>query len=316
MDGVAPSVPSPPIVVILGPTAVGKSALALELAPRLGAEIVNADSRQVYRHLDIGTAKPGIEERARVVHHLVDFVEPDDPYSAARYQDDADKVLEDLASRRKVALLVGGTPLYIQAVVDRLAIPRVPPNPALRLGLEQEAARHGPGTLHQRLAEVDPEAAQRIPPSNVRRVVRALEVVLATGRPFSELGRRKGAPRNVLIIGLTMDRAELYRRIDSRVDAMLRAGWLEEVRVLLATGFSTRLPAMTGSGYPELVAYLEGRMTREEAVERVKFSTHAYARRQYVWFRADPRIRWVHAGASALARAEALALDYLARPAG
>jgi tRNA dimethylallyltransferase len=283
---------TPPLIVITGPTAVGKSAVALALAERFGAEIVSADSRQVYRYLDIGTAKPSPAERARVRHHLIDLVDPDEPFSVAEYQDAAEAVLADLARRGRVALLVGGSPHYLQAVVDRLAFPRVPPQPALRAELEALAAREGARAVHARLAALDPAAAAQIDPANVRRVIRALEVVLTTGEPFSVLGRRRGAERPALHLALTAPREELYARIDARVAAMLAAGWLDEVRDLLARGYAPTLPSLSGIGYQELVAVVLGQLTLDEAVARIRYRTHAFARRQYTWLRRDPRLEW------------------------
>ncbi len=286
----------PPIIVITGPTAVGKSAVALELAPRFGAEIVSADSRQIYRHLDIGTAKPTIAERGRVPHHLLDLVEPDEPYSAANFRDDADRVLRDLAQRNRVAFLVGGSPHYVQIVVDRLEIPPVPPQPALRAELEEFARHHGAETLHQRLREVDPAGAGEIQATNVRRVIRALEVYQVTGRPFSEIGRRKGTPLPALRLAITDDRARLYERIDRRLDLQIEAGLIEETRRVLEMGFSPELPPLRGLVYREAVALLQGTMVEADAIRRMKETTHAFVRRQYTWLRREPDLQWLEAG--------------------
>jgi tRNA dimethylallyltransferase len=282
--------------VITGPTAVGKSALALALAEEIDAEIISADSRQIYRFMDIGTAKPTLEERRRVPHHLVDFVDPGHVYSVAEFQDDAERALAEVERRGKVALLVGGSVHYLQAVVDRLEVPRVPPQPDLRRELETFAATYGAEALHRRLQECDPAAAAAISASNVRRVVRALEVFLVTGRPFSQVGRRRRESRPALLLALTADRSELYTRIDRRVDDMIARGWLDEVQRLLDMGYSLTLPSMTSSGYRELAAHLRGELSLVEAVARTKFSTHAFARRQYVWLRKDPRLEWFAIG--------------------
>ena len=204
------------LVVIVGPTAVGKTRLALRLAVDLGAEIVSADSRQIYRGMDIGTDKPTPEERQRVLHHLVDIVDPDEEFTLARYQDTAYAAIDDVLARGRVPLLVGGTGLYIKAVVEGWSIPRVRPNEALRTELYREAEVKGGEALHARLHQVDPAAAEKIDPRNVRRVIRALEVYLETGRPISELQRRRPPPYRVLQIGLTMERAALYQCIDQR----------------------------------------------------------------------------------------------------
>jgi tRNA dimethylallyltransferase len=299
------------IVVVMGPTGVGKSALALDLAERHGMEIVSADSRQVYRYLHIGTAKPTPADRQRVPHHLLDYVDPDEPYSAVRYRDDADAVLADLARRGVPALVVGGTGHYVQALVDRIEPPRVPPRPDLRAELEHVAEDEGPSALHARLRAVDPAAARSIPASNVRRVVRALEVSLAIGRPFSEISRRRGQPRRALKLALTMPRETLYRRVDARVDAMLAAGWLDEVRALLERGYDPSLPALSSTGYRELIAHLRGALTYEEAVQRAKWSTHAYVRRQYVWLRRQSGYQWIDVEPEGLIRAETLVREHL-----
>ena len=304
--------PMPTLVVIAGPTGVGKSALALDVAERLGAEIVSADSRQVYRRLEIGTAKPSPAERARVPHHLVDYVEPDEPYSVARFRDDGDVVLARLADRCVAALVVGGTGHYIQALVDRIEPPAVEPQPTLRAALAAVAAEQGAAAVHARLAAVDPQAARSIPPDNVRRVIRALEVSLVTGRPFSELARRRSPSLPALRLALTMPRDALYARVDQRVDRMLAAGWLDEVRALLAAGYDPRLPALSSTGYRELIAHLRGELSLEEATRRVKWATHAYIRRQYSWLRRQPGYDWIEADAAGYARAVTAIERYVA----
>ncbi|MDP8925064.1 MAG: tRNA (adenosine(37)-N6)-dimethylallyltransferase MiaA [Chloroflexota bacterium] len=288
-----------PIVVLAGPTGVGKSALGLDLAERFGFEIVSADSRQVYRQLAIGTAKPTPAERARVPHHLVDYVDLDEPYSVARFRADGDRVLADLARRGVGALVVGGTQHYVEALIDRIEPPAVPPDPELRSALEREVAERGTDALHAQLAAVDPASAAAIPATNVRRVVRALEVTRATGRPFSEVSRRRGTPLPALRLALTMPRDELYRRVDERVDAMLAAGWLDEIRAVLAAGYSPNLPALSSTGYRELIAALRGEIPLEEAIQRTKWSTHAYIRRQYVWLRHHGGYEWIEQGSGA-----------------
>jgi len=219
-----------PLIAIVGPTAVGKSELALRLAEEFGGEIVSADSRQIYRGLDIGTAKPTAEERQRVPHHLLDVVNPDEVLTLAQYQELAYAAIDDILARGKVPFLVGGTGLYIKAVVEGWSIPRVPPNERLRAELYRLAELEGPEALHARLREVDPAAAARIDPRNVRRVIRALEVCLTAGRPISQLQARRPPPYRILRIGLTMPREELYRRIDERADRMIARGLVEEVR--------------------------------------------------------------------------------------
>ena len=288
-----------PLLVLVGPTATGKTALALALAERLqgerALEAVSADSRQIYRLMDIATAKPTAEERARLPHHLLDVVWPDESYTLAQYQADANVAIAGIAERGALPLLVGGTGLYVRAVVDGLAIPAVPPTPELRAALEAEAAAHGPEVLHARLAALDPAAATRIGPRNARRLIRALEVTLLSGQPFSAQQGRRPTPYRPLLIGLNMDRATLYSRADARIEGMLAAGLIEETRTLVARGYDWSLPAMSSLGYREIGAYLRGEMTVEAAASRFKLATHAYIRRQVQWFRPDQRIHWLDA---------------------
>jgi tRNA dimethylallyltransferase len=299
----------PPLVLVTGPTAVGKSALALRLAERFDAEIVSADSRLVYRGLDIGTAKPSPAERARVPHHLIDLVEPDEPFAVSDYQAAADAVLADLARRGRVTLLVGGSPHYVQAVVDRLSFPAVAPRPALRRELEALAAREGAAAVFARLERLDPAAAARADPWNVRRLIRAIEVVESSGQPFSDLGRRRGETRPALYLALTAPRPLLYERIDARVDAMLAAGWQAEVEGLLARGLDPALPSLSATGYHELAQVIQGQLALAAAVERIKYRTHAFARRQYTWLRRDVRLEWYPIGPAL----EQTAIDRVAR---
>lgn len=273
------------LVAILGPTATGKTGLAIELAQRLNGEIIGADSRQIYRHMDIGTAKPTPQQQAQVPHHLIDIVDPDENLTAAEFQDRAYAAIDDVLARGRLPLLVGGTGQYISAVTEGWTFPRVPPNPALRADLEAFAAEQGPEALHSRLAAGDPDAAGRIHPNNVRRVVRALEVLIETGRPISEQQRRRPPPYHILLHGLTMPRELLYERADRRIGQMMEEGFLDEVRLLLEMGYSRSLPSMSGLGYLELSAHLQGELTLEEALERTRFATHDFIRRQYVWFR-------------------------------
>ncbi|HEY7348994.1 MAG TPA: tRNA (adenosine(37)-N6)-dimethylallyltransferase MiaA [Ktedonobacterales bacterium] len=299
--------PPIPLLALVGPTASGKTGLALRLALRLHGEIVSADSRQLYQGMDIGTAKPTSEERALVPHHLLDSITPDTPYTLTQYQADAQAAIAAIHAREHLPLLVGGTGLYIRAVVDNLAIPEVPPQWELRRELEAQAAREGAAALHARLAALDPASAARIDPANTRRVIRALEVCMVTGKPFSALQGARPSPYRALLLGLTCERARLYARVDRRVDAMIAAGFVDEVRALVARGYDWRLPAMTSLGYGEMGVYLRGETSLEEAVERLKYHTHSYIRRQYSWFRADARIHWLDSEAPDLEDA-ALAL--------
>ncbi len=282
-----------PLVVIVGPTAVGKTALAVRLAEELGGEVVSADSRQVYRGLDIGTAKPTAEERRRVPHHLIDVVDPDETLSLAHYQEQAYAAIDGILARGRVPFLVGGTGQYVWAVVEGWTVPRVPPDPALRAELYAQADAEGAETLHARLRRVDPVAAGRIDARNVRRVIRALEVYLKTGRPISEVQRKHPPPYRILLIGLTMERAALYRRVDERIERMMAAGLVDEVRGLVARGYSFELPSMSGLGYAQIGRYLRGEVSLDEAVALIKRDTRRFVRHQYNWFRLrDERLRW------------------------
>jgi tRNA dimethylallyltransferase len=283
------------LVVILGPTAVGKSALAIDLARRLpsGGEIVSADSRLFYRGMDIGTAKPTLAERALVPHHLIDVADPDRPLTLAAFQQAAYDAIDQISARSRQPMLVGGTGQYVRAVVEGWTVPGGEPDLALRMQLEALAAAHGPATLHARLAARDPAAAARIDPRNVRRVARALEYALITGQPISQGQQKRPPPYPVLQIGLRLPRPALYARIDARVDAMMAAGLVEEVRALVAKGYAWDLPAMSGLGYRQTGQYLRGECDLPEAVRRIKAETRRFVRRQSGWFRPDdPAIRW------------------------
>jgi tRNA dimethylallyltransferase len=287
------SLQQPPLIVIVGPTAVGKTRLSLYLAQELDGEIVSADSRQVYRGLDIGTAKPTLEERNHVRHHLIDVVAPDETFTLAQYQELAYDAIANVLAQGKLPFLVGGTGQYVRAVVEGWGIPRVPPNEELRAELYRQAEIRGEEALHARLREVDLEAAEGIDPRNVRRVVRALEVYLETGQPISELQRKKPPPYRILQIGLTLDRQALYCRIDERVDRMIEEGLVEEVRGLVERGYGYDLPSMSGLGYQQIGKYLRGQASLEEAIQLIKRHTRRFVRHQYNWFRLDDAaIRW------------------------
>lgn len=283
--------------MICGPTAAGKSEIAVAVGPGLGAEIVAADSRTVFKGLDIGTAKPNAELRRRVPHHLLDVVDPSEPFTLADYQRLAREAVAGIWARGRLPLVVGGTGLYIRAVVDELALPPVPPNHAVRADLEAEARLHGADRLHSRLAALDPVAASRIHPNNVRRTIRVLEIIVATGLPASRLQSRGEGLGPAVMVGLTMPREDLYRRIELRVEAQLAGGLADEVRALLRGGIGRDTQAMAALGYREISCWLEGESTYEEAVGRLKLNTRRYAKRQLTWFRSDPRIEWIDAGA-------------------
>jgi tRNA dimethylallyltransferase len=287
---------SDPLVAIVGATASGKTSLSLKLAPAFEGEIVNADSRQVYRHVDIGTAKPTPQEREMVRHWVIDVVDPDEEYGLARSQEDAKDAFRDIWSRGKTAFLVGGTGQYVWALLEGWQVPRVAPDWELRRSLEERARKEGAESLHRELAHVDPQSAQRIDSRNVRRVIRALEVYRATGRPISSFQEKLRPEFEALILGIAWPRAELYRRIDERVEQMLAAGFVDEVRGLLERGYSPELPAMSSIGYRQICGHLLGEMTLAEETEKMKTENHRLARMQATWFRRqDPRIHWLDA---------------------
>jgi tRNA dimethylallyltransferase len=289
------AVERPKIVVLVGPTASGKSGMALELAGRFGAEIINADSMQVYKYLDIGTAKPSREERQRVRHHLVDILYPDEEFSAALFRQEARQAIKDVDARGRKAMVVGGTGLYIKALTSGL-IRGGEVDPDIRARLQSEAESGGRERIYRRLQEADPVAAARLHPHDTYRIIRALEVYERTGRPISTLRQRhlfQEEPYRVLSLGLSPEREELYRRIDERVDEMIKRGLQEEVQHLLEMGYSPVLKAMQSLGYKQMVAYLQREYDLAEAVRRIKRDTRRYARRQITWFKADARIQWV-----------------------
>jgi tRNA dimethylallyltransferase len=294
------------LIAIVGATATGKTTLAVELAGRFGGrpgEIIGADSRQVYRHMDIGTAKPTAEEQSRARHHLIDVVDPDEAFSLGQWLELAQAALEDVWSRGRQPLLVGGTGQYVWALLEGWRVPRVAPQAEFRRRMEERSAEE----LFDEVRRVDPEAAQSIGPRNRRRLIRALEVFEATGRPISYWQAKEPPSFETLIIGLRLPRDELYRRIDERVDGMIAAGLIDETRRLLAMGYSRELASMSGIGYKEMCAHLAGEMTLAEAAARIKTETHRLARHQNAWFKADdPRIRWLEAGEGMLEAATRL----------
>ena len=281
------------MIAIIGPTAVGKSDLAVHLARSFPLEIISADSRQVYRHMDIGTNKPTLAERALVPHHIIDVADPDEDFSLATYHQLAFKAIKAIQQKGKLPLLVGGSGLYVWSLVEGWKIPRVPPDREMRRRLETRTEQGDIQSLYRELQNVDPVAAEKIDPRNIRRVVRALEIYYVTGQPASQLQRREEPSFSVLVIGLTQERRELYRRIDARVDDMMQRGLVEEVQQLLEKGYSPLLPSMSGIGYRQIAQFLQGVMTLPEAVDRIRYETHRLARHQYAWFRLnDMRIRW------------------------
>lgn len=308
-----PSPARPPLVAIVGPTASGKTALAVRLCREVGGEVVSADSRQVYRGMDIGTAKATPKEQAGVPHHLLDVVNPDQALGLAEFQALAYTAIDDILARGRVPFLVGGTGQYAMAVLEGWQVPRVPPDEGLRRELYRQAEDEGPGALHARLQALDPAAARRIDPRNVRRVIRALEVCLVTGRPISEQQEKAPPPYRILILGLELPRDVLYERIDRRVEAMMAAGLEDEVRRLVAAGYGFDLPAMSGVGYGQFRAYLAGEASLDETVQAIKRATRRFVRHQANWFRRDdPRIHWLDARADPFEPALHLVHDFLA----
>ncbi len=293
VDASAPmAMDRPPLIVILGPTGVGKTELSLELGRACQGEVVSADSRQIYRGMDIGTAKATPTERALIPHHLIDIRNPDEVLTVAEYQKLAYAAIDAIHRRRRTPLLVGGTALYIRAVVEGLRIPEAPPDPALRARLEERLAQEGVASLFQELAALDPATAARIDARNPRRVLRALEIFLLTGRSKVELEGAEPPPYRILMVGLTRPRASLHARIDHRVDAMLASGLIEETQRLLERGYDPALPAMTSLGYRECIDYLAGRCDLATTARRIKIETHRYVRHQMTWFRKLRNIHW------------------------
>lgn len=284
----------PTLFVLLGPTAVGKTEISLRLAQEFNGEIVSADSRLIYRDMDIATAKPTRQEQARVPHHLINVVAPDEELTLAEYQSRAYGAIDNIFARGKIPFLVGGTGLYIRAVVEGYHIPRVPPNPARRTELEQYSAL----VLYERLQALDPEIATTILPNNTRRIIRALEVIEATGEKMSAQQTRHPPDYPVRQIGLQRPRPQLYARVDERIDSMMEQGLVDEVRGLVERGYAFTLPSMTGLGYREIGAYLRGEIDLDEAVRLLKSNTRKFIRHQANWFRpTDTRIQWFDSSA-------------------
>jgi tRNA dimethylallyltransferase len=285
------------VLVILGPTCVGKTQASLKLADIINGEIVSFDSRQVYNFMDIGTAKPTLEERERVTHHLIDLISPDQKFTAADYGKKSREVIREIVERKRYPIAVGGSGLYLRALIEGFFEgPKA--NGKIRKRLEGEAQKFGEPHLFNRLKEVDPEAAERIHPNDLVRIIRALEVYELTGKPIS-IWQREGKydpfPMSFIKIGLNLSREKLYQRIDQRVDEMMNRGLLEEVKRLNEMGFTLRLKALKTVGYQELFAYLEGQLNLSEAVEKIKQNTRNYAKRQLTWFKKDKEIKWLDA---------------------
>lgn len=305
------------VVAVVGPTATGKTATAVALARELDAEIVSADSMAVYVGMDIGTAKPSEQEQREVRFHLIDVADPARPFSVGEYERLAQAAIEEILSRGRCALIVGGSGLYVRAALDGLSEDAPPENAALRRSLLAEARERGREAVHARLAQVDPVSAERIHPNNLKRVIRALEIYEATGLPASVVFERDSErpPRwpNARQFGLTMSRAALYNRIEERVDAMLSSGLLAEARRLVERGLDPSLPSMQGLGYKEIAACIRGECSLDEAVELLKKNTRRFAKRQLTWFRSDSRIRWIDVEGKSAEEVSSLIKGELAR---
>ena len=287
----------PFLILIVGPTAVGKTKIAIQLAEKINGEIVSADSRLFYLGMDIGTAKPTRQEQTRVRHHLIDIANPDEILSLAVFQQKARDAIADIQSRGKLPLLVGGTGQYVRAVTEAWKPPEVKPDDRLRGELEKMKDEKGKDFLYEKLKSLDPEAAEKIDPRNVRRTIRALEVILTTGKKFSEQQGQGESPYHLITIGLTRPRPELYARIDARIESMFENGLLDEVKGLLAKGCSPDLPTMSAIGYRECVSVIEGKLGIEQAKVEMRRATRIFVRRQSNWFKeTDPNIHWLYAG--------------------
>lgn len=283
-----------PLVIILGPTAVGKSELALELAQKFSFEIINADSMQLYRGMDIGSAKPSLKERSLVTHHLIDIKDPDEEFSAAQFKNEARNIIFSLTQEGKWALVVGGTGFYLKALTKGL-FPAPSADLKLRRKLREKGEAKGKWYLYQELEKVDPEAASKIHPNDDFRIIRALEVFYLTGKPISQQQKKhqfKHSPFIVLKIGLMRDRKEIYHRIEQRVDKMIKSGLVEEVKQLSKRGYPLTIKPFQSLGYKQILNYLQGDLSLDEAVSLIKRNTKRYAKRQLTWFRKDPEIKW------------------------
>ena len=294
---------NPPLIALVGATAVGKTALSLDLAASLNGEIISADSRQIYRELNIGTAKPTPAEQAQVPHHLVDIADPADEYSLAMYQQAAYAAIADVIGRGRMPLLVGGTGQYLAAVLEGWCIPAVAPQPELRTALYAQVEHEGAAALHEQLAQVDPVAAAAIDAANVRRVIRALEVFSVTGQTITSLQTRTAPPYQIITLDLTRPRAELYARIDARIDAMINAGLVAEVFGLIRRGYDWELPALSSLGYREFAPLWNGSASAATCITQLKFNTHRFARKQGAWFRRLPNYHHLPAAPNLLVQA-------------
>lgn len=288
-----------PLIAIIGPTAVGKTELSLTLAKNLNAEIISGDSMQVYEGMDIGTAKPTVEERQGIPHHMIDILTPDQDFSVADFQERVDELIPEIVERGRLPMLVGGTGLYIKALIQGFIFPEMETDWELRERLETEAEEHGTEYVHDKLKEIDPTLADKLHPNDLRRVIRGIEVYQQTGKTsthFRQKAKERPPRYQAVKIGLNRDRDELYDRINRRVDLMIDKGLIEEVRELYEAGYERGLTSMQGLGYKELIGYFEGEYDLEEAVRLIKRDTRHFAKKQLTWFRKDDEIHWFDVG--------------------
>lgn len=296
----------PKIVVVVGPTASGKTGLAIQLAKKFNGEVISGDSRQIYRGMDIGTAKPTKKETEEIKHYLIDIKNPNETYTAADFKNDALRAIKKILDRGKLPIIAGGTGLYVKAVVDNLDIPAVKPDPAFRAELEHDISTKGLAAVYEKLVRLDPETAYIVDPYNPRRVIRALEITHATKKPFSEQRRKGEQLWHAMKIGIALPRETLVKKIDDRVHAMMREGLVDEVQNLMRR-YGADIPALDAIGYREIIDAIKGKCSMSEATSAIKQNTRQFARRQLTWFRADPEIRWIET----LEEAETLVREFL-----
>ena len=296
----------PKLIVIVGPTACGKTSLSLKLAKKYNGEIISADSRTICQDMDIGTAKPSQNQCQEIPHHMIDIIKPDEEFTVAQFKNLATKTIKDVHQRNKLPFLVGGTGLYISSIVDNLDIPPVPPDKKLRQKLEKMIIKHGSDYLWKKLIKLDPDAASFVQKQNPRRIIRALEVCLKTKKPFSKLRKKGESLFNTLQIGIKLPKEKLYQRINQRTDEMIEKGLVQEVRKLIKK-YSPTLPSLTTIGYQEIVSLLQDEITLEQTIDLIKKNTRHYARRQITWFKKDKRIKWIEN----IEEAEKLVKDFL-----
>lgn len=285
------------LFILIGPTAIGKTALSIDLAKKLGGEIISADSMQIYKFMDVGTAKIKNSEMNGIPHYLVDIVYPDEEYTVANYQRDARNLITEINSKNRLPMVVGGTGLYINSLVYNLNFTRIPPNHEYRRELDEIAERYGDSHLHDRLKEIDEGSSKTISQNDRKRIIRALEIYKLTGKTMSEYNkdfRRELDSYNLSMVCLNMDRKKLYNRIDNRVDIMIENGLVEEVKSLLNRGYDKSLVSLKAIGYKEIIMYLEDEITLDYAIDKIKQGSRNYAKRQLTWFRRDRRIKWIN----------------------